>query len=95
MLVVSGPTVKPLDLPGWLIACHHHPMDTTELDAATLEYRQAQEVLDRARKRLAGEVRSFLSANPQWGAQALVARRTGWSTEQVRKVKAGKAPASG
>ncbi|MEV5851430.1 hypothetical protein [Streptomyces anulatus] len=61
-------------------------MDTTALDAATRRYRRAEAAFDRARTELTAEVVALLRSTDERGAQAEVARRTGWSREQVRQI---------
>ncbi|MEU8760670.1 hypothetical protein [Streptomyces sp. NPDC048659] len=61
-------------------------MDTTTLDTLTRRYRRAETALDEARAALATEVVRLLAAHDERGAQAEIARRTGWSREQVRQV---------
>ncbi|NML55343.1 hypothetical protein HHL19_16355 [Streptomyces sp. R302] len=61
-------------------------MDTTALDAAARRYRRAEAALDRARAELITEVVAVLEGNEERGAQADVARRTGWSREQIRQI---------
>ncbi|NML54785.1 hypothetical protein HHL19_18730 [Streptomyces sp. R302] len=64
-------------------------MDTTSpLDAAARRYRYAEAELDKARAELTAEVVAELDGNDKRGAQADVARRTGWSREQIRQVMA-------
>jgi DNA-binding phage protein len=68
-------------------------MDTTALDAATRRYRRAEAALDTARTELTAEVVAVLRSTDERGAQAEVARRTGWSREQIRQiVRASEAP---
>ncbi|MFB7341260.1 hypothetical protein ACFCZ6_14480 [Streptomyces hydrogenans] len=61
-------------------------MDTTALDAAARRYRLAEAELDKARAELTAEVATVLDGNEERGAQADVARRTGWSREQIRQI---------
>lgn len=61
-------------------------MDTTALDAAAKRYRRAEAALDKARAELTDEVVATLQATDERGAQAEVARRTGWSREQIRQI---------
>ncbi|MFF9199982.1 hypothetical protein ACF09L_32725 [Streptomyces sp. NPDC014779] len=61
-------------------------MDTTALDAAARRYRRAEAALDKARAELTAEVVAVLRATDERGAQAEVARRTGWSREQIRQI---------
>ncbi|MFG3349527.1 hypothetical protein ACGF1Z_31270 [Streptomyces sp. NPDC048018] len=61
-------------------------MDTTALDAAARRYRRAEAALDRARAELTAEVLAVLRSTDERGAQAEVARRTGWSREQIRQI---------
>lgn len=61
-------------------------MDTTALDAATRRYRRAEAALDAARTELTAEVVALLRSTDERGAQAEVARRTGWSREQIRQI---------
>lgn len=71
------------------------PMDTTALDAAARRYRRAEAALDKARTELTAEVVTVLRSTDERGAQAEVARRTGWSREQIRQiVRAAEAPAA-
>jgi DNA-binding phage protein len=70
-------------------------MDTTALDAAARRYRRAEAALDKARAELQAEVVAALRATEERGAQAEVARRTGWSREQIRQIVAkAEAPAA-
>lgn len=61
-------------------------MDTTALDAAARRYRRAEAALDKARTELTAEVVAVLRSTDERGAQAEVARRTGWSREQIRQI---------
>ncbi|MFG3140781.1 hypothetical protein ACGFZA_31820 [Streptomyces sp. NPDC048211] len=61
-------------------------MDTTALDAATRRYRRAEAALDRERAALTAEVVALLQSTDERGAQAEIARRTGWSREQIRQI---------
>ncbi|MFC8583316.1 hypothetical protein ACFUGD_01885 [Streptomyces sp. NPDC057217] len=61
-------------------------MDTTALDAAARRYRRAEAALDKARTELTAEVVACLRSTDERGAQADVARRTGWSREQIRQI---------
>ncbi|MFJ7067517.1 hypothetical protein [Streptomyces sp. NPDC101115] len=61
-------------------------MDTTALDAAARRYRRAEAALDKARTDLTAEVVALLQSTDERGAQAEVARRTGWSREQIRQI---------
>lgn len=61
-------------------------MDTTALDAAARRYRRAEAALDKARTELTIEVVAVLRSTDERGAQADVARRTGWSREQIRQI---------
>lgn len=61
-------------------------MDTTALDAAARRYRRAEAALDKARTELTTEVVAVLRSTDERGAQAEVARRTGWSREQIRQI---------
>lgn len=61
-------------------------MDTTTLDAAAKRYRRAEAALDKARADLTTEVVALLRSTDERGAQADVARRTGWSREQIRQI---------
>lgn len=61
-------------------------MDTTALDAATRRYRRAEAALDKERAELTAEVVALLRSTDERGAQAEVARRTGWSREQIRQI---------
>ncbi|MET7787255.1 hypothetical protein ABZS93_11595 [Streptomyces sp900116325] len=72
-------------------------MDTTALDAAAKRYRKAEAALDKARTDLTAEVVAVLRSTDERGAQAEVARRAGWSREQIRQIMraAGDPPAAG
>jgi hypothetical protein len=59
-------------------------MDTAKLELAAQRYRDAQEALDAARADLQAEVVSVLRSTDERGAQAQVARITGWTREQIR-----------
>ena len=59
-------------------------MDTAKLELAAQRYRDAHEALDVARADLQAEVVSVLSGTDERGAQAQVARITGWTREQIR-----------
>lgn len=59
-------------------------MDTAKLELAAQRYRDAEEALDAARAALRAEVVSLLSSTDERGAQAQVARITGWTREQIR-----------
>jgi hypothetical protein len=59
-------------------------METAKLELAAQRYRDAQADLDAARTDLQAEVVSVLSGTDERGAQAQVARITGWTREQVR-----------
>lgn len=59
-------------------------MDTANLELAAQRYRDAQNELDAARVDLQAEVVSLLSSTDERGAQAQVARITGWTREQIR-----------
>jgi hypothetical protein len=59
-------------------------MDIVKLELAAQRYRDAQEALDAARADLQTEVVSALSSTDERGAQAQVARITGWTREQIR-----------
>jgi len=59
-------------------------METAKLELAAQRYRDAQADLDAARADLQAEVVSALSGTDERGAQAQVARITGWTREQVR-----------
>jgi hypothetical protein len=61
-----------------------HGMDTAKLELAAQRYRDAEEALDAARADLRTEVVSLLSSTDERGAQAQVARITGWTREQIR-----------
>ncbi|MFF7610722.1 hypothetical protein [Streptomyces lavendulae] len=61
-------------------------MNTATLDAAAQRYRSAEDALKRARAELTAEVVLYLRATDERGAQADVARRTGWSREQIRQI---------
>ncbi|MET8297417.1 hypothetical protein ABZW02_25665 [Streptomyces sp. NPDC005180] len=63
-------------------------MDTTALDAAARRYRRAEAALDKARAELTAEAVAYLRSTDERGAQAEVARRTGWSRERVRQIMA-------
>lgn len=71
-------------------------MDTTALDAATRRYRRAEAALDKARTELTDEVVAVLRSTDERGAQAEIARRTGWSREQIRQImqRAAQAPSA-
>ena len=62
-------------------------MDTTALEAAAKRYRRAETALDKARADLQAEVVATLRTAEERGAQAEVARITGWSREQIRQIK--------
>jgi hypothetical protein len=59
-------------------------MDTAKLELAAQRYRSAQGELDDARYELQLQVVSVLSSTDERGAQAQVARITGWTREQIR-----------
>lgn len=59
-------------------------MDTAKLELAAQRYRDAHEALDAARADLQSEVVAVLSSTDARGAQAQVARITGWTREQIR-----------
>lgn len=59
-------------------------MDTAKLELAAQRYREAHEALDAARADLQAEVVAALSSAGERGAQAQVARLTGWTREQIR-----------
>ena len=59
-------------------------MDTAKLELAAQRYREAHEALDAARYDLQLAVVSALSSTDERGAQAQVARITGWTREQIR-----------
>lgn len=59
-------------------------MDTAKLELAAQRYRDAEKALDAARADLRAEVVSLLSGTDERGAQAQVARITGWTREQIR-----------
>ena len=61
-------------------------MDTTALDAAARRYRRAEAALDKARAELTAEALACLHSTDERGAQAEVARRTGWSRERIRQI---------
>lgn len=63
-------------------------MDTTALDAAARRYRRAEAALDKARAELTAAAVACLRSTDERGAQAEVARRTGWSRERVRQIMA-------
>ncbi|SCE40477.1 hypothetical protein GA0115252_146436 [Streptomyces sp. DfronAA-171] len=62
------------------------PMDTTNLELAAQRYRDAEAALDAARKDLQAEALAALGQTDERGAQATVARITGWSREYIRKL---------
>ncbi|WP_093814571.1 hypothetical protein [Streptomyces sp. TverLS-915] len=66
-------------------------MDTTNLERAAQRYRDAEAALDAARTDLQAEALAALDQTDERGAQATVARITGWSREYIRKLvkKAG------
>lgn len=59
-------------------------MDIAKLELAAQRYRDAEAALDSARTDLRAEVVSLLSSTDERGAQAQVARITGWTREQIR-----------
>ncbi|MDT0409924.1 MULTISPECIES: hypothetical protein [Streptomyces] len=61
-------------------------MDTTNLELAAQRYRDAEAALDAARKDLQAEALAALGQTDERGAQATVARITGWSREYIRKL---------
>lgn len=62
-------------------------MDTAKLELAAQRYREAEEALDAARTDLQAEAVATLRQTEERGAQAAVARITGWTREYVRKLK--------
>ncbi|MET9729723.1 hypothetical protein ABZZ79_03350 [Streptomyces sp. NPDC006458] len=69
-------------------------MDTVRLELAAQRYREAERALDSARADLHAEAVAALRQTEERGAQASVARITGWTREYVRRVKK-KADAAG
>jgi hypothetical protein len=61
-------------------------MDTTNLELAAQRYRDAEAALDEARTDLQAEALAALGQTDERGAQATVARITGWSREYIRKL---------
>lgn len=62
-------------------------MDTAKLELAAQRYRDAEEALDAARTDLQAEAVAALRQADERGAQATVARITGWTREYIRKLK--------
>ena len=62
-------------------------MDTARLELAAQRYREAEEALEAARSDLQTEAVAALRQTDERGAQATVARITGWTREYVRKLK--------
>ncbi|MFB4424793.1 hypothetical protein C5F59_027405 [Streptomyces sp. QL37] len=62
-------------------------MDTARLELAAQRYREAEQAFDAAREDLQAEAVAVLQQNEERGAQATVARITGWTREYVRRIK--------
>lgn len=63
---------------------HTRRVDTAKLELAAQRYREAIDALDAARADLQAEAVAAMRQNPKRGAQAEVARITGWTREQIR-----------
>ncbi|MFH9403287.1 hypothetical protein ACH4JS_26580 [Streptomyces sp. NPDC017638] len=61
-------------------------MDTHALELAAQRYRDAEAALDAARTDLQAEAVAALRQTEERGAQAQVARITGWTREYIRKL---------
>lgn len=62
------------------------PMDTAKLELAAQRYREAETALDAARADLQAEAVVFLRQTDERGAQAAIARITGWTDEHLRRL---------
>ncbi|MET7935024.1 hypothetical protein [Streptomyces sp. NPDC005322] len=61
-------------------------MDTAKLELAAQRYREAEAALDAARADLQAEAIAVLRQTEERGAQATVARITGWTREHLRRL---------
>jgi hypothetical protein len=59
-------------------------MDTAKLELAAQRYREAEAELAAAREDLQAEVLDALNSTTERGTQAVIARITGWTREQIR-----------
>jgi hypothetical protein len=62
-------------------------MDTARLELSAQRYREAEQALEAAREDLQAEAVACLQQTEERGAQAAVARITGWTREYVRRIK--------
>ncbi|NEB79090.1 hypothetical protein G3I40_28295 [Streptomyces sp. SID14478] len=61
-------------------------MDSAKLELAAIRYREAEAALDAARADVQAEALAFLRDTDESGAQAEVARITGWTGTHLRRL---------